>query len=96
MWWLPVRPHDGLGSEIARRPQANPHDRPARKRLHDAHQHHRAEHAAASAVARAEVTDEQRTAVGVVQDRLDHRGVAPVALLRACEIDQVDGEDSVR
>ena len=34
--------------------------------------------------------------MGIVEDRLDHCGVAPIALLRACEIDHVDSEYAFR
>ena len=81
-------------AEAPARLQAYPHDRSTSQRLEQSHQHHRTEHAAARAETRAEVDDAQRAAVGVVQNRFDHGGVAKVTLLRPGEIDQVDGKDA--
>ncbi len=75
-------------------PQAQ--GRPSGERLHAAHEHHRPEHAPATAKPRREIDDAQCATVRVVEARLDDRGIAHVALFGAREIDHVDGEHAGR
>ena len=76
-----------------REPQAQ--RRSSVERHHGAHEHHRAEHAAARTKARREIDDPQRTAVAVVEAGLDDGRVAQVTLLGVREVDEIDGEHAL-
>src|SRR5687767_8034126 len=79
-------------AEARGRTQPQPQRRTSGQRLHAAHEHHRPEDAATAAKPRGEIEDAQRATVRIVETGFDDRGIAQVTLLRARQIDHVDGE----